>query len=129
MNFILHEEDIKLDHLHVLYFYASWMPYHKKMMIMIDKIEQKYRNITFSAIDVDFFKNSCKRFAVVSVPSTVVFLDGKEIKRITGMVLTSAFKSIFADICESTGDHNAKKSNSKEKSNQKDGEENGREDS
>lgn len=120
MKFITHEDDIKLDRLHVLYFYASWMPYHKKMMIMIDKIEQKYKNIVFSAVDVDFFKSTCKRFTITSVPSVIIFLDSREIKRITGVVLTSAFKSIFADICEGTGDHNAKKSNtdnSKEKSN------------
>lgn len=123
MKFITHEDDIKLDNLHVLYFYASWMPYHKKMMIMIDKIEKKYKNILFSAIDVDFFKNTCKRFSVTSVPSVIILLDGREVKRITGMILTSAFKSIFADICEGTGDRNAKKSNtdnSKEKSSKKD---------
>jgi thioredoxin 1 len=120
MKFITHEDDVNLDGLHVLYFYASWMPYHKKMMIMIDKIEQKYDNIMFSAVDVDFFKNLCKRFTVASIPSIIVFHDGKEVKRITGMVLTSAFRSVFADICEDIGVSNVKEKNFK-KSDQKNG--------
>lgn len=99
MLFLTKEEDIKLDNLSALYFYASWMPYHKKILSMIDKIEKKYTNIEFKAIDVDFFKNQCLRFNIKSVPAIVIFNNDKEIKRINGVVLTSAFKSVFNEIC------------------------------
>lgn len=89
------------DKIVCLYFYSSWMPYHKKMLIMIDKIEKKYKNIVFFAIDVDFFKNLCIRFSIKSIPNVLIFDDGKEIKRVDGLVMTSAFKSIFVDICNS----------------------------
>ena len=98
MIFISEESDLKFDKMCALYFYASWVPYNKKMLIMIDKMEQKYSDVNFFAINVDNFKQLCKRFAINSVPTVVIF-DKKELKRITGLVLTSAFKSAFADIC------------------------------
>jgi thioredoxin-like negative regulator of GroEL len=102
MLFITREEELQIDlPLQALYFYASWMPYHNKFLTMISKIEDKYKDISFSAIDVEEFKNQCKRFSIDSVPTVIVLKGGKEVKRINGLVLTSAFKSAFADICTS----------------------------
>jgi thiol-disulfide isomerase/thioredoxin len=100
MQFIVREEDLSFQkRLQVLYFYASWMPYHKKMMVMIGKMEEKYPDIDFFAIDVDYFKGLCKRFSVESVPMVLIMKQGTEKKRINGLVMTSAFRSAFADIC------------------------------
>lgn len=100
MLFVTSEPEIKLEEsFQGLYFYASWMPYHKKMLLMIDKIEDKFKNIKFMAIDIDHFKNQCVRFNIDSIPTVIILDNGKEVKRINGMVLTSAFKSAVADIC------------------------------
>ncbi|MDD5704267.1 MAG: thioredoxin family protein [Dehalococcoidales bacterium] len=102
MQFITQEEELQIDlPLQALYFYASWMPYHSKFMTMINKIEEKHKDISFFAVDVDAFPNQCKRFAVTSIPEVLVLKGGKEVKRISGLVLTSAFRSTFADICNS----------------------------
>jgi thioredoxin-like negative regulator of GroEL len=102
MLFITQEQElISSDKSQVLYFYAPWMPYHKKMLIMIDKMEQKYKELIFYAIDADHFKGLCRRFSIDSVPTVLIMNNGAEAKRITGLVLTSAFKSAFADICNS----------------------------
>jgi thioredoxin-like negative regulator of GroEL len=102
MLFITQEEELQIDKpLQALYFYASWMPYHSKFLTMISKVEEKYKDISFSAIDVDAFKNQCKRFTIDSIPTVLILKEGKEIKRIKGLVLTSAFRSAFADICTS----------------------------
>lgn len=77
------------------------MPYHNKFLTMIGKIEDKYKNISFFAVDVDQFSSQCKRFSIDSIPTVLVMKDGKESKRINGLVLTGAFKSAFADICNS----------------------------
>jgi len=99
MIFITNEKDLVFkDKIYALYFCATWMPYQKKMLTMIDKIEQKYKDVVFYAIDVDSFKNVCTRFAIKAIPTIVVFLRGKEVKRINGIVLTSAFKAAFVDI-------------------------------
>jgi thiol-disulfide isomerase/thioredoxin len=92
-----------------LYFYASWVPFHKRMMTLIGKIEEKHPEVKFYAIDVDHFKGLCKRFDVTSVPQIVTFVDNTETKRIEGLVLTSALKSAYADICNvAQGDKNGK---------------------
>ena len=100
MLFVTSESEIKLnDSFQGLYFYASWMPFHKKMLVMIDKMESKFKNIRFMAIDIDHFKSQCIRFSITSIPTVIILDNGKEVKRINGLVLTSAFKSAVADIC------------------------------
>jgi thioredoxin-like negative regulator of GroEL len=100
MIFILDESDLKEDHKIVsFYFYASWMPFHKKMTAMISKIEEKHKDVIFYAIDTDHFKGLCKRFDIKEIPTVLVKKENKEVKRVVGLVLTSAFKSIFRDIC------------------------------
>ena len=102
MNFITQEDELKMEKpIQALYFYASWMPYHNKFLTMIDKMEIKYKDIIFSAIDVDQFGTQCKRFLITSIPTVLILKEGEEVKRITGLVLTSAFKSAFADIYKS----------------------------
>lgn len=102
MIFLTKESDFQLKEVkQSLYFYAPWMPFHKKMMVMLGKMEEKYKNIEFLAIDTDAFKTFCKRFDITSIPTILLMDNGKEKKRITGLVLTSALKSAFADICNS----------------------------
>lgn len=98
MVFITKETDICFQSACILYFYAPWIPFHKKMIVMLDKMEQKYLKMNFYAINVDLFKQMCVRFSVDSVP-TIIFFNKKELKRIHGLVLTSALKSVFSDIC------------------------------
>lgn len=101
MLFLTEESELELKpKIQVLYFYASWMPYHKKMQFMLGKMEEKYSNIDFFAVDIDFFKTFIKRFNIDSIPTILFLNDGKEIKRINGLVLTSALKSTFVDICK-----------------------------
>lgn len=83
------------------YFYSQRMPLHKKMVSMISKIESKYPNINFFAIDTDFFNTFIKRFNLELLPTIIVFDNGKEMDRFTGVPLLSAFKSFFVDIYKS----------------------------
>ena len=100
MIFVLDENDLRDDHkISAFYFYASWMPFHKKMTIMISKIEEKYKDIAFYAIDTDHFKGLCKRYDIQEIPTVVIKKQGNEVKRVVGLTLTSAFKTVFNDIC------------------------------
>lgn len=100
MLFLTQEKDLSLAKIQAIYFYASWMPYHKKMLTMISKIEEKHKEVSFFAIDADHFKGLCRRFSIESIPTVLIISDGIEKKRINGLVMTSAFKSAFADICK-----------------------------
>ena len=100
MLFATSESEILLDtSLQGIYFYASWVPYHKKMHLMINKMEDKFKNIKFIAVDVDYFINQRIRFKVNSIPTIILLKNGEEIKRINGLILTSAFRAILTDIC------------------------------
>lgn len=100
MIFITREEEIQIDlPLQSLYFYASWMVFHKKFLTMISKIEDQHKNMMFYAIDVDQFSNQCKRFSVSSIPTVLVLKDGVEVKRVSGLARTNTFKNVYADIC------------------------------
>jgi thioredoxin-like negative regulator of GroEL len=98
MIFITKETDVNMQvPLQSLYFYASWIPFHKKFLLMISKIEEKY-HMPFFAIDIDQFPQIAKKFSVKSIPVVLVLKKGEELNRIEGLVLTSAFKSFYVDI-------------------------------
>lgn len=99
MLFITNESEIQFDKgNYSIYFYSNWMPYHKKMLTILSKMEEKHKNVKHLAIDVEQFKTIIKRFNIESIPTVLLFRDGKEIKRIVGIVLTSAMRSAYADI-------------------------------
>lgn len=102
MFFLTQEDQFKIgEGIQGIYFYAPWMPFHKKMNLMISKVEEKYKTVSFIGVDVDVFKGLIKRFNIDSIPTVIILSSGAEIKRINGIVMTSAFKSAFADICNS----------------------------
>lgn len=102
MIFCTQESDLKFETKIVsLYFYASWIPYHNKISNMIDQLQMKYKDISFFAIDADYFKGLCKRFNITSIPEVVILVDGKNTKRINGLILPSVFRSVFGDIYNS----------------------------
>ena len=102
MFFLTQEQELTFNSkVQALYFYAPWMPFHKKMLLMISKMEEKHRDVSFFAVDVDSFKGLCKRFNIDSIPTVIIMDNGEESKRINGLPLTSAFRSAFADICNS----------------------------
>ncbi len=105
MIFITNETDLQFQWneypVQGLYFYRTNMPFHAKMINIINQLHQKHKQAYFYAIDADYFPGSCIRFGVTSVPTLVVLKDGKEIKRLEGTVKTQDFVEPFDDICTS----------------------------
>lgn len=100
MLFITQEEEIKMDHpLQALYFYTTWMPFHSKLVYVISQIEEKYKDISYLAIDADYFPTQCIRFAILSVPTLLLLKDGREVKRVERSVKRQDFVGVFDDIC------------------------------
>jgi hypothetical protein len=66
---------------------------------MLSKLEIRYPQIAFYAIDADHFTGLCKRFAVENVPQLLAFQGEKEVKRCTQTVCTKDFVDVLADIC------------------------------
>lgn len=112
MNFITNEEEFKINEgVNAVYFYAPWIIYHKKMMIMFDKIKDKHKNIIYMGVDVSQFKKIASIYEVDSIPTVIIFNNGKEVNRLSGVCLTSAFRAFFDDIylkAKKAGDKNGK---------------------
>jgi thioredoxin-like negative regulator of GroEL len=100
MLFITQEEEVKLDQpIQCLYFYNYGMPFHNKLVYIISQMEEKYKDISYLAIDTDYFHSQCIRFTISSVPTLLLLKNGKEIERVEGSVRTRDFIDAFADIC------------------------------
>ena len=95
MIFITQEDEIKLHKMQSLYFYMPNVLYNKKIIIAIKEAEKKY-NIDFFAIDASYFKGLCRRFDITAIPTIIILSDGKEIKRISGLVSTNALSDIYS---------------------------------
>lgn len=110
MIFITNELELKFGKgISVLYFYADWLLFHKKMKLMIEKVELEYSDIKFYAVDVSDFKGACQRFKIKTIPTVIIMTDdGKEAKRQTGLTTTPSFRKVFTDIYSSYGEQNAK---------------------
>lgn len=100
MLFITQEEEIKLDNcIQALYFYTIGMPFHNKLVYIISQIQERYKEISYLAIDAGHFSSQCIRFSITSVPTLLILQGGKEAKRIEGSVKKQDFIDAFDDIC------------------------------
>jgi thiol-disulfide isomerase/thioredoxin len=100
--FLADESELSVsDKLSVLYFYTSWIPYNKKMITILSNSSQKYNDINFIAIDADKFSSLCTRFNVTNVPNIIFLSNALEIKRIEGVVMSSAFKATLLNVINS----------------------------
>jgi len=96
MIFINHENELTWNNKYqILYFYAIWMPFNQKVIHMLEKLT----DITVFAINIDYFKSLCKRFDINTIPTILIIEDGKERKRVEGIIPSQEFVAIFDDIC------------------------------
>lgn len=98
LKFILKHEDISDLKDCVLYFYAPWMTYHKKMIKILNSLSEKYKDLNFYAIDCDSFKSLAKAHGVEEIPTIIIYDSNKKIKKIVGLIMSSALKNVFTDI-------------------------------
>lgn len=102
MKSIISDTEVKFtDGYQFFYFYSFNMPFHNRLSKIIENQEQKYKDIEFLCADVSMTKSLIKRFNLSEAPTFIIFFNGKEVKRIKGVVLASALKSfIYTNIME-----------------------------
>ncbi|MBE6551630.1 MAG: thioredoxin [Ruminococcaceae bacterium] len=65
-------------------FYADWCGPCKMIAPIIEKIAEERSDIIVGKANVDDASELAARFGVMSIPTLIVFKDGKEAKRIIG---------------------------------------------
>ena len=67
-------------------FYADWCGPCKMFGPIFESAEKKYGNVTFCKLNVDDNEETSQKLGVMSIPTTILFKDGKEIKRNIGLM-------------------------------------------
>jgi len=74
-------------------FFATWCGPCKKFAPTFEKTSSDFPNITFMKVDVDRYNPIAKWCRVRSMPTIVMFKDGKKVASKTGAMSYSEFKN------------------------------------
>jgi thioredoxin 1 len=80
-------------------FWAAWCRPCRMMAPAIDTLAMEIGNkATIAKLDVDKNPNTSRRFAVSSIPTTIIFKDGQAIKRIVGLQSKEALRAALDEV-------------------------------
>ena len=65
-------------------FYANWCGPCKMVAPIIEELSKENKNIKFIKVDVDEQEELAKEYGIMSIPTMIVFKDGKEINKSIG---------------------------------------------
>ncbi len=80
-------------------FWAGWCGPCKMLAPTIDKLAEKYDGkVVVGKVDVDEEQDLARQFGVMSIPTVVLFKDGKEVQRTVGVQPQAAFEQLVDSI-------------------------------
>ena len=83
-------------------FWATWCPPCRMMAPVLESAEQQLGDkINFVKVDVDEQQQLATEFDIMSIPTLVVFKDGKPVKRMSGYRPLDAFVEEMKSAVES----------------------------
>ena len=83
-------------------FWATWCPQCRMMAPVLESAEQQLGDkINFVKVDVDEQQQLAAEFDIMSIPTLVVFKDGKPVKRMSGYRPLDAFVEELKSAVES----------------------------
>lgn len=82
----------------VVDFWATWCGPCKMFEPIFDSVAKENNDLNFFKINVDNNKDICKKYAVMSIPTTIIFKNGKEIKKYIGFMDKDKLKEFTNDI-------------------------------
>lgn len=76
-------------------FWASWCGPCKMLSPVVDQIADEQTDVKVGKINVDEQQELAMQFKVMSIPTLIVFKDGKEAKRSVGVIPKEEILSMF----------------------------------
>ncbi|GAA1250011.1 thioredoxin [Pseudonocardia aurantiaca] len=93
------ESDVlKSDKTVVVDFWATWCGPCKMVAPVLDEIAGEHQDkLTVAKLDIDANPSTARDYQVMSIPTMIVFQDGKPVKQIVGAKPKAALLSDLAD--------------------------------
>lgn len=75
-------------------FWASWCMPCKMLSPVVDEVAEEVISVKVAKVNVDEQQSLAARFNVMSIPTLIVFKDGKEVRRSVGVMPKEAVKEL-----------------------------------
>ena len=75
-------------------FWASWCMPCKMLSPVVDEVAEEVISVKVAKVNVDEQQSLAARFDVMSIPTLIVFKDGKEVRRSVGVIPKEAVKEL-----------------------------------
>ncbi|WP_339022945.1 thioredoxin [Spiroplasma endosymbiont of Crioceris asparagi] len=79
-NQILNLDKVVVD------FYADWCGPCKMMAPFFEKVSEEFPEINFIKVNVDVAREISDKYSIMSIPTTIVFVNGEVYKKHTGFL-------------------------------------------
>ena len=79
----------------VVDFFATWCGPCKMLGPVFEELSTEINDIKFVKVDIDELEDLCRKYKVMSVPTLIVFDNGKEIKRNIGFIPKDKLKEFI----------------------------------
>jgi len=76
--------DVVGDKLALVDFFAEWCMPCVMMAPVIEELAEKIKKVKFAKCNIDDNSELAAKFKVMSIPTLIIFKDGKEIERLVG---------------------------------------------
>ena len=76
-------------------FFATWCGPCKMLGPVFEELSTEINDIKFIKVDIDEHEDLCRKYKVMSVPTLIVFDNGKEIKRNIGFIPKDKLKEFI----------------------------------
>ena len=77
----------------VVDFFATWCGPCKMLAPVFEELSGEMDGVNFFKVDVDQALDVARRYAITTVPTMIIFKNGKEVQRIVGFVPKEQIKS------------------------------------
>src|SRR3989338_5196887 len=81
----------------VVDYWAPWCGPCRAMAPIFEELSKEFKKVKFTKLNVDENQEIASKLGIQGIPTLILFKEGKEIKRRTGLLSKSALKELLED--------------------------------